>query len=252
MATVLSMCRGCGSTRWMGLSAFTRRRIKAARRRGALWVRAVDLLRLVPSAEGRARLWTRLVHGDAVHQTSRDTAEERYPELFDLAARLMPNATRILSFGCSTGEEIVSLRRRFPEAEIVGAEINRRSRRIASRRFVADSRLRVVAFPEGTFDIVFALAVLQREPFKIAEMEVEDLTPFYPFERFDAAVVELAKRLNASGLLCVDNAQYRVEDSSAADRLAPVVEATRMQGPLFGPDGGRLHDADGATMFRKL
>ena len=93
-------------------------------------MRLFDTVRLVPSAEGRARLWTRILHGSRVHQTSPDTSEDRYPVLFDLASKLAPDAERILSFGCSTGEELQAIRRRFPDAEIVGAEINPRSRKI--------------------------------------------------------------------------------------------------------------------------
>lgn len=238
----------------MTVAASIRKRIKVGRKRGALWVRAVDVLRLLPRAEGRARLWTKFDHAGEVHQISTDTAEERYPELFDLAARLRPDAARILSFGCSTGEELVSLRRRFPAAEIVGAEINPRSRRIARRRVVEDARTMVVAPPtvEGNFDMIFALAVLQREPHKIAEMEVEDLTPFYAFQRFDETVTALVRRLALGGLLCVYNAHYRVEDSSVAAEVSPVAGAAIMRGRIFGPDGHRLDNGVARTIFVKL
>lgn len=238
----------------MTLAASIRKRIKAGRKRGALWVRATDVLRLLPTTEGRARLWTRFAHEDEIHQTSPDTAEERYPELFDLAARLRPDAARILSFGCSTGEELMSLRRRFAAADIVGAEINARSRRIARRRVRADLGITVVPprAIEGKFDAIFALAVLQREPHKVAEMEVEALSPFYSFSRFDEAITTLVRELRPGGLLCVDNAQYRVEDSSVASALVPIAEAPNISGRIFGPDGFRLHREMAGTMFRKI
>lgn len=227
--------------------------IKAARKRGAIWVRILDVVRLLPTPEGRVRLWTRMVHGDEVHQTSPDTAEDRYPELFDLAAKLRPDAERILSFGCSSGEELVSLRRRFPHAEIVGAEINPRSRRLAKRRIARDSRSGVVT-PQaiaGPFDVIFALSVLQREPHKVGEMGVDDLSPYYPFERFDGAVRMLVSNLRAGGLLCVFNAQYRIEDSGAAAQLEPVEGAPLMEPAIFGPDGRRLLQPEARTIFRK-
>jgi len=80
--------------------------IKAARKRGALWVGLVDVVRLLLTAQGRSVLWTRWAHGRDVHQTTPETAEDRYPELFDLLAELAPTVKRILSFGCSTGEEL--------------------------------------------------------------------------------------------------------------------------------------------------
>lgn len=237
----------------MGTAAFVRSKIKAARKRGALWVRVLDVVRLLPRAEGRSRLWTRAIHAEEVHQTTPDTWEERYPDLFDLAVKLSPNASRILSFGCSTGEELISLRRRFPDAEIVGVEINPRGRRIAARRIVGERRTSVHSrIPDGTFDVIFALAVLQREPHKIAEMNVDDLSPFYPFEKFDAAVVTLVDRLVPAGLLCVQLSQYRVEDSSVADQLQAVAGSPELESEAYGRDGRRLRGgAAGRTLFRK-
>jgi predicted O-methyltransferase YrrM len=243
----------CGSYDRMSLKALLRSKVKESRRRGASWVRLIDYARLLGSAEGQARVWTRLVHRRAVHQTTPQTAEERYPALFNLAASLRPDAKRILSFGCSTGEELVSLRRRFPWAEIVGAEINPRSRVIARRRVASDTMISVIA-PKaisGSFDLIFALAVLQREPHRIEEMEVEDLSPYYPFDLFDGVVRELTARLRSGGLLCVDNAHYRVEDSSVGADLEAVGGAPRMMGLLFGRDGLRLKDALARTIFRR-
>lgn len=237
----------------MGPKVLLKPHVKAARRRGATWVRLLDIARLLPTASGRSVLWTRLRHGGEVHQTTPDTAEERYPELFDLLAELMPHPRRVLSFGCSTGEELVSLRRRFPTAEIVGAEINARSRRQAVRRTTHDPMTAVVS-PHAihdSFDLVLALAVLQREPHKVAEMEVDDLSSIYPFERFDAAITGLAQCLDRGGLLCIDNAHYRPEDSSVAPEFEAVEESPLATGLLFGPDGRRLRGATSRTIFRK-
>lgn len=235
------------------LATSIRQRIKAARKRGARWVSAVDIVRLFATSDGRSRVWTRFAHGGEVHQTSTDTAVDRYPELFDLIAKLKPQAERILSFGCSSGEELQSLSSRFPSAEIVGAEINARARRLARRLNRGNRCIRVVRPNgiEGSFDVIFALAVLQREPHKIAAMDVSDLTPFYPFARFDEGVSKLVRSLRPRGILCVDHAHYRVEDSAAAAELQSVPEAPQRGGQLFGPDGRRLRDAEAATMFIK-
>src|SRR4051812_26365046 len=90
--------------------------VKVARSRGAPWVRVLDLLRLLISEGGASRLWTHVVHRDAVHQTTPYTAEDRYPDLMDQVAVLCPTAERILSFGCSTGAELVAIRSRFRQA----------------------------------------------------------------------------------------------------------------------------------------
>jgi predicted O-methyltransferase YrrM len=230
-----------------------RSRIKHARKRRAEWVRAFDAVRLFVTSEGRWQLWTSVTRNAEVHQTTPYTTEDRYPELFELAAKLSPNAKRILSFGCSTGEELVALRRRFREAEIVGAEINPRSRRIATRRVRRDVHATVVR-PEaiaGSFDIVFVLAVLQREPHKIAEMDVDDLSAHYPFQRFDQAVSQLVARLQTGGLFCVTNAHYPVEVATAFAELEAIAGAPSMGPPLFGRDGRRLSRPVARTVFRK-
>jgi SAM-dependent methyltransferase len=230
-----------------------RSRIKGARKRGASWVRLLDFVRQLPTSDGRSRLWTRIVHQRQVHQTTTFTAGDRYPELFDLAAALAPGATRILSFGCSTGEELVSLRQRFPHVQIVGAEINPRARRLASRKAAADAGTEVVSPPQiaGPFDLIFALAVLQREPHKIGEMEVRNIAAHYPFARFDAVVVQLTRLLRPGGYLCVCHSQYRVEDSSAVPMLEAISASPAMTGPLFAPAGDRLDAPIARTMFRR-
>lgn len=235
------------------LKAFLQSKMRPARRRGAPWVRLLDLSRLAATAEGRGLLWTRIVHRNEVHQTTPYTREERYPRIFDLAANLAPNARRILSFGCSTGEELVSLRRRFPTAQIVGAEVNPRSRRIAARRVSDDPNCRVVnpRAIDGSFDVIFALAVFQREPHKFAQIGVENLSLHYPHERFDRAVRTLADALRTGGIFCIANAHYRIEDSSAGPQLEEVAESPRMTRSLFGPDGRRLGRAVAHCVFRK-
>src|SRR4029078_10285587 len=108
---------------------------------------------------------------------------------------------------------------RFPHAEIVGAEINARTRAIARRRVAADPRTTVIA-PEligGLFDLVFALSVLQRDPHGLKnEMEPHHLAARYPFTRFDAGVRGLVARLRPGGLLIVGHTLYRVQGTSGA------------------------------------
>jgi len=232
-----------------------RSRLRAARDRGSPLVRLLDGVRRVGRAEDRALLWTRIAHRGALHQTSGTSWPERYPELFNLVAELASGAGRILSFGCSSGEELEALRRRFPEAEIVGAEINPRLRRAATKRMAGDGRVAVVPpnAIEGMFDIVLALSVLQRLPDQVEKRGVTDLSASYPFARFDDEVARLAARIAPGGLLCVTNAHYRVEDSNVAGLFDPVPGSPPMSHPLFGRDSRRLPaDAVARSIFRKL
>jgi len=233
----------------MEFVARLRSAVKGGRKRGSAWVRAFDLVRELPTAGGRARLWTGLTSRGLVHQAAADTWEERYPAIFDGAANLVPDAGRILSFGCSTGEELISLRRRFPNARIVGAEINGRSRRIAARRAAADAGIELVK-PEridGGFDLVFALGVFQRDPHWVEEAPLQDLSPHYPFDLFDRTVRDLVARLRGGGLLCVMYSQYLVD----MPLLEPVPDSPTTPGPFFAPSGERLSRISAPAIYRK-
>ncbi|HEX8414677.1 MAG TPA: methyltransferase domain-containing protein [Sphingomicrobium sp.] len=214
----------------------------------------LDAVRELGSATGRARRWTRLVHRGSLHQITEYTEPNRYPALFDLAARLRPDAKRILSFGCSSGEELESIRRRFPDACIVGAEINPRSRAAARTRVANDPATQVVQSIEGQagFDVIFALAVLQFQPHRIEDEGVQDLAPIYPFRRFEQQVTKLTAVLKAGGLLCVMHTHYRIEDCTVASQLMSVEDAPALGGPLFRPDGWRYDNLPAAqSMFIK-
>ncbi len=133
----------------LSLTGRARDAVRRHRAAGMRWVRGFDMVRELGSAAGLARLWVKTVHRNALHQITEYTEAERYPELFDLAAKLRPSARRILSFGCSSGEEIEAIRQRFPGATIVGAEINPRSRAKARRRLSGDADVRILSSIQG-------------------------------------------------------------------------------------------------------
>ena len=234
-------------------------RLRGAMRRGrsdgARWVDAFDLVRDAGSAAGRARLWVKLVHRGEAHQSTEYTAPERYAELFDFVAQSRPDARRILSFGCSTGEEISAIRRRFPDAYVLGAEINPRSRAAARRTHRADAKVRIATSIAGErpFDIIFAMAVLQFQPKRIERDGVTDLSKMYPYERFDRGLTHLCGALARGGLLCVMHAHYRVEDASCSALLARVPGAPVRQDQLFDRRSRLLEPAPPAgSLFTKV
>lgn len=220
---------------------------------GDLLYSALRIARSLTSATGRSVVWTRLLHGNALHQTATTTAPDRYPELFAGLAERLPGDARILSFGCSTGEELAALRRLMPAARLTGVEINARCRRIATRRMAGDSRVTfAAALPDGPFDAVLALAVLQREPHRVEREGIADLGRIYPFARFDEAIGVLVDRLAPGGLLAVHHAQYRVEDSRVAAGLEAVAGTPPLMPPLFDRNSRRYAAAPpAASLFVK-
>ena len=184
-----------------------------------------------------------------------DTFEDRYPELFAaLAERLGSiDAPRVLSFGCSDGAELRSLRRYLPTAELVGIEINPRVLARAQARLAArpDSRMRYRLAsdtrdePRESFDAILALAVLRHG--ELEATRPADCTEIMPFAKVAAALADLDARLRPGGWLAVWHAHFRVRDAAATagydGESLPFSENDPLD-VLYGKDNVRL---DGLT-----
>jgi hypothetical protein len=188
------------------------------------------------------------------HQRSNKTAIDRYPAIFAAAAAAGTDTRRILSFGCSTGEECVTLQKYFPLAEIIGADINpvnlyeaRRQHRGAGIRFVYASDRALSSL--GLFDMIYCLTVLR-------DTRIDDepsIRELYPFERFDERVRFLHSLLRLRGLLVFYGNMYRFRDTSVAQNyeIIPLAHTPVGKNITFARDGRN----DGAeyldVLFRK-
>jgi len=192
--------------------------------------------------EYRTLVLLKAFRGRELHQTTVLTWEDRYPEIFGLCQAHLKKRRdlTILSFGCSTGEEVITLREYFPSARIVGAEINPRSLAICRARTVDD---RIVFLEsnaqsierEGPYDVVFCLAVLQRTPHAVKDQGVKSLAQTYPFAMFDAQVSEFDRVLKDGGLLVLHHTQYMFTDASVAAGYAALDEQPKpeLEWPRF-------------------
>lgn len=183
-------------------------------------------------ASWRSVVWLLLFRSRLLHQSEALTWMDRYPAIFSACRDYFAGQPdlRILSYGCATGEEVLTLRKYFPHAFIVGVEINRHSLR-QCRQLKVDDR---IAFMEpnftrvaeaGPFDAIFCMAVLQRTPDLVEEKGIVDLTPIYPFEKFDRKVTELDSWLKSRGLLAIYNSQYLFSDASVSAKYEPLPAA---------------------------
>jgi hypothetical protein len=216
---------------------------------------AYRIARVLVDGQHRSVALLKLFNRQEVHQTTPETSMNRYPRIFSACRDYFGQRKdlNILSYGCSTGEEVLTLRRYFPAAFITGAEINRRSLAVCGKHEV-DERIafvyseRTAIAQRGPFDAIFCMAVLQRTPLAIIEQGITDLSHIYPFEKFDRQVAELDELLATGGLLVIRHTQYRLQDASVASKYAPL-ETTGLdadRGPRFGRNSVRLTGDDGA------
>lgn len=187
-----------------------------------------------------------------------DTFEERYPQLFDALAQRLADVPqpRILSFGCSSGAEVRALRRRLPDARIVGLDLNRRmiaQARAADAHPLSDYRLADAPRPDEQFDAVLAMAVLRHG---VLEADRPDsCAAVMPFARFAEAITRLDRHIKPGGWLALYHAHFRFRDTPTAARYQ--VDPLRMsdyppQALLYGPDDRLMVGmVEPAVLFRK-
>jgi hypothetical protein len=190
----------------------------------------------------RAENLTRAFHRDAHYQGATYSEPNRYSELFAACARHLaniPNPT-ILSFGCATGEEAFSLAEALPNATIIGVDINRWCLR-QCRKANRNPRIHFLHTDSPEFaaltnlDAIFAMAVFQRSQ----NRNRTAATPHgsFTFGVFDQQIARLDAKLKPGSLFFIDHADFRFEDTAAAQNYTPLdFEGSRFthDRPLFG------------------
>jgi SAM-dependent methyltransferase len=187
---------------------------------------------------------------DTLLQPYPDTEPDRHPALFAFARDALQKVDEpsVLSFGCSTGEEPITLASYFPRGRIHAIDINPHSLSIA-RGKAAQAGITSIAFSQGDqppakaaiYDVIFCLSVLRHGRLD-AELP-ECSTAIFPYARYEAVVMQLDHCLKPGGLLIIWGSQYDFESATVAARYDPqmVPQAATHGGPVYSADDRLLH-----------
>lgn len=226
------------------------------------WLRRVpgyrilgDTLKAILDPRFRSEWRLRRKRPAGMFQYSVVTADNRYPRVFaflraQLAGQERP---RLLSFGCSTGEEVFTLRRYFPTAEILGLDINPWAIAQCRKRLAAmggDPRIHfeqaanLDGQADASFDAILCMAVLRHGD--LSAEGIRRCDPILYFTDFVRVVGEMERCLVPGGLLSIMHSHFRFKDTASAARfetvLAVSLPTAKPLPPLFGPDNLRLGD----------
>ena len=205
----------------------------------------------------RSEIITGLIFGNRYHQRSTFTIQNRYPFLFKACADYLSGVQnpRILSFGCSTGDEVYSIGEYIPHAEIVGVDINLWCIRQCNKKNKNPSYSFVHRFSKkfenaGDFDAIFCMAVFQRTENRTSNNN--STSQGYTFKQFEQEIVLIDAKLKQGGLMIIDQADFSFTDVVCSENYIPLNSFERNQmvrnRPLF--DRNNLKIAESQNNYR--
>lgn len=228
-------------------------------------VRAMrNLWRLAVDRPYRNVMWFYWRRPKGVFQPFNTTSVDRYPQIFHFVQNELgaDSEVAILSFGCSTGDEVFSLRNYFSRAVIKGIDINPGN--------IADCRKRLncspdaaisfaiasstVSEPANSYDAIFCMAVLRHGG--LDSPDVARCDHLIRFENFAQTIEDFRRCLKVGGLLVIQHSNFRLCDTPAGADFETILSVkppeTAKKTPIFGPDNLLMRGVDYPdTVFRK-
>lgn len=155
------------------------------------------------------------------HQDKTNTGINRYPEIFKFCFDINPNPFNILSYGCSSGEEVETLAMFFGTSNIYGVDINEDMINQTRLKFKYINRIKTSKeiIKEVKYDFIFCMSVLCRWP---DTEKIEDCSNTYNFEKFNTTLNDLDKQLMIGGYLVIYNSNFIFDNSDVSDNYISV------------------------------
>jgi len=201
---------------------------------------------------GRARseFFTRLNFRESHFQKSTYTVKNRSPLIFDQCEKYLRNtpSPKLLSFGCSTGEEAFTLAEYIPNAAIRGVDINKWCIKECIRKNRSENlhfyhRLSDEFNVDADFDAIFCIAVFQRGE----NRDFDQIREGFTFRQFEKEIALLDTKLKPGGLFIIHHSDFRFEDTRVADCYAPLPfdgNKKLLQRPLFDRNNIRIGETN--------
>ena len=207
------------------------------------------LVKLLFNGAYRAVYVTNRKFGACYYQRSNQTQKNRYPLLFSHCAGYLKKneAPFILSFGCSTGEEVFTLGEYLPDAHIMGADINawcikQCKKKYKGPRFSFKHSLSSDVKAAMGFDAIFCLAVFQRTENRT---DTSDIAQGLTFGQFEREILMLDEKLKPNGLFIIDHTDFSFTDTICSDWYQPLNfkgNQFLQRRPLFGRDNKKISE----------
>jgi len=154
-----------------------------------------------------------------INQTRNDTLYDRYPEIFKEIKEILNknniiNPT-ILSFGCSTGEEVKTLNEKYFSNSLIDGydlcdtfieKLNTENKNDKLKYYSNSTKLQ-------KYDLIFCMSVLCIWPSNPEQ---------YKFSLFEETLNDIDKLLNTGGYLCIYNSRYIFSDTELSKNYEPV------------------------------
>lgn len=206
-------------------------------------------LKLLTKPSFRNETFSRIRFRKHFHQISHYTETNRYPDLFEICRDYFKDNTdtRILSFGCSTGEEVFSLGEYLPAAKIIGTDISKWCIKECLKKphndnfnFLHSKSEKFVRL--DNFDAIFCLAVFQHPENR---RESAGSASEYLFSQFEEQLIILDKKLKTGGLLFIDQCDFNFFETIVSKKYSPLNnENNRLlrERPIFDRENKKILD----------
>lgn len=205
---------------------------------------------LLSKSSLRAEFFAKWKNNSYHHQISTYTESNRYPVIFKECSQYLQNidSPRIISFGCSTGEEVRTLGLYMPAANIYGIDINQWCIKQCIKQSTSTlhyfyNRVSKEFESIENVDAIFCMAVFQKTDDRLPHKKHDK--KLFTFTAFEDEIVLLDKKLKKGGLLIIDFSDFNFKDTYVANKYVPLnFEGNQFlrRFPLFDKNNHKVAD----------